>query len=203
MLVNKEVYKKFFEKDNKENFLNMDIGIFNTINDLFSKGEIKRTSHKMITFSYLWLVGYLWKYSKYNNMEINTKDIKIILGLSPIEKRIDYLIKKDGLLDSIGMLETTRDFPIYSNFDKNKGIEITKLSNLSKDMMEDYLKRYNSRYTCKKPLFQYTREGKVGLMFSKDDTIPISVLEFTRIVLCPDLGVEGLYVYAYIKMRNM
>lgn len=201
MLINKEILKRYFNKDRKESFVNMDLSIFDSLNELESNGSIKSTSNKVFTFGYLWLVSYLWKYSKYGEMEYTAKDIKLILGVSPIEKRIDYLIKQNGLLDNIGMLETTRDFPIYTNFSKSEGIQISSLSGLADDLRESFLQNCNSRYTCKKPLFQYERENKVGLMFSRDDVLPISLLEFTRIVLSDELGLEAFYVYAYLKLR--
>ena len=202
MLINKELYQRYFKKDRAENFVNMDINIFKVLKEASDKGLIKNAPHKAFTLSYLWLVSYLWKYSKYGDMEISTKDIKEILGVSAIEKRMDYLIKKNGVLDSVGLLETTRNFPIHTDFSGDSGIKITQLSDLDDGIAKEYLKRYNSRYTCKKPLTQYGREGKVGMLFSKDDTLPISVLEFTRIVLCGDLGVDGFIVYSFLKLKS-
>lgn len=202
MLINKELYKEYFAKDRKDNFINMDLDIFSTLNKMVEVGKIKNTYHKIFVFNYLWLVSYLWKHSKYSNTEIGVKDIKKILGISPIEKKVDYLIKKHGVLEEASMIETTRDFPMYTDFSNDSGIKITKLSDLEENIREEWLKRFNSRYICKKPLMQYEREGKVGLMFSKDNTIPITMFEFTRIVLCSDLGIEGLYVYAYLKMKS-
>lgn len=180
----------------------MDIGVFEEMKKIQETGGFKNTQHKVFSFSYIWLVSYLWKYSKYGNMEINTKDLKEILGISTTEKRVDYLIKKNGVLDSLGILETTRDFPIYSDFSGDNGIKITTLSKMDILNQELYLKRYNSRYTCKKPLYQYDSTKRVPLLISKEDTLPINVFEFTRIVLCPELGVDGFFVYCYLKLRS-
>jgi hypothetical protein len=41
---------------------------------------------------------------------------------------VDYLIKKDGVLDKVGYMETTSDFPIYIDLAGEEGIKIIQLS---------------------------------------------------------------------------
>lgn len=203
MLINKDLYNKFFKNDHKDNFINVDINTFELFDELLESGKLKTNRHRTFAFAYYCLVSYLWKYSKYGDMEINTQDIKTILGINPTEKRMDYIIKKNGLLDSIGLTETTRNFPIDTTITSNEGIKVTTLSDLGDEVARDFLKyRGSRRYTCKKPLLQYQRDGKAGLMYSKDDVLSISVYELTRCLLCPEIGFDGLYVYAYLKYRT-
>lgn len=202
MLIDKELFDKFFKVDNKNNFINIDIDTFELFNELLATGEIKNNRHKTFAFGYYCLVSYLWKYSKYGEQEINTQDLKRLMLIIPTEKRFDYLIKKGGVLDSMGLTETTKDFPISTSFNELNQIEVTTLSMVDKDMAKDWLQQYGKRYTCKKPLPQYDRGDKVGLMFSKDDVLSLSVFEITRILLCNELGFDGLFVYAYLKYRN-
>ena len=201
MLIDKDLYNNFFKKDNRDNFVNVDINTFELFDDLVATGKLKVNRHRTFAFSYYWLVSYLWKYSKYGYREINNQDIKRILGVSPVEKRMDYITKKKGVLDSIGLTETTRNFPINTTITEQDGIVVTTLSDVDDEIAQDFLKNYNSRYECKKPLLQYERDGKAGMMFSKDDVLSISVFEFTRCVLCPEIGFDGFYVYAYLKYR--
>lgn len=202
MLIDKKLYQQYFEKDKKDNYINLDLGIFNHFKLMTDTGAIKNNSHRTFAFAYNWLVSYLWKYSKYGIQEINTQDIKSILGVSPQEQRVNYLIKKDGVLDKVGYTETTRDFPISTDLTGDDGIKITQLSDMDEFLSKMFLKQYSKRYTCKKPLLQYQREGKKGLMYSKDDTIPISIFEFTRCVLCSEIGVDGFMIYCYLKYRS-
>lgn len=203
MLINKDLYEKFFKTDSKDNFINVDINTFGLFDELLESGKLKTNRHRTFAFAYYCLVSYLWKYSKYGDMEINTQDIKTILGIHSTEKRMDYIIKKNGLLDSIGLTETTRDFPISTTiYAEGEGILVTTLSDIEDGLAKDFLKNSGRRYTCKKPLLQYEREDNVGLMFSKDNVLSISLYEFTRCVLCPDIGFDGLYVYAYLKFRT-
>lgn len=202
MLIDKDLYEQFFAEDNKNNFINIDIDTFELFNELLATGELKNNRHKTFAFAYYCLVSYLWKYSKYEKQEINTKDLKRLLLVSPSEKRFDYIIKKNGLLDSIELTETTKDFPINTSFNELGEINVTTLSMIESDLAKSFLNQYNSRYTCKKPLLQYKRDDKAGLMFSKDDVLSISVFELTRILLCPEIGFDGFYVYAYLKYRS-
>lgn len=201
MLIDRELFDKFFKGDNKSNFINIDINTFDEFNKLLAEGDIKNNRHKTFAFSYYCLVSYLWKYSKYGLQEINTQDIKRILQVNPSEKRMDYLIKKGGILDLFGFTETTRDFPISTTFDEHNMIIVKTLKDIREDLAKSFLEQYNNRYTCKKPLLQYNRGSKVGLMFSKDDVVPVSVFELTRTLLCPEIGFDGFYVYVYIKYR--
>lgn len=201
VLINKELYEKFFKGDNKSNFVNIDVNTFAEFNKLLVTGSIKNNRHKTFAFSYYCLVSYFWKYSKYGEQEISVKDIKRILQVNATDKRIDYIIKKNGVLDLFGFTETTRDFPIYTSFDGNNMVKVKTLKELGKETEKLFLAQYNSRYTCKIPLQQYNRKGKTGLMYSKDDVVPISVLELTRTLLCPEIGFDGFYVYMYLKFR--
>ena len=137
-----------------------------------------------------------------SEQEINTQDLKRLMLIIPTEKRFDYLIKKGGVLDSAGLTETTKSFPINTTFNELNQIEVTTLDMIEKDMAKAWLQQYGKRYTCKKPLLQYDRIDKVGLMYSKDDVLSLSMFEITRILLCSELGFDGLFVYAYLKYRN-
>lgn len=202
MLIDKDLFNNFFKKDDRDNFINLDINTFELFDDLLVKGKLKGNRHKTFAFAYYWLVSYLWKYSKYGYREITTQDIKRILGVSEVEKRMDYIIKKRGLLDSVGLTETTRDFPINTTFKELEGIKVTTLSDLDDGLAQEFLGKHSGRYVCKKPLLQYERNGKVGLMYSRDDVFTISIFEFTRCVLCPEIGFDGFYIYAYLKYRT-
>lgn len=201
VLVDKELFEKFFKDDNRANFINLDINTFDVLNKLMAEGQLKNNRHKTFAFSYYWLVSYLWKYSKYGSIKIDTQDIKTILGIAN-EKRMDYIIKKNGLMDSVGLTETTRNFPICTSFDDYGVINVSTLSDFDEEDAKYFLSLFNSRYTCKKPLLQYERNGKAGMMFSRDDVFSISILEFTRCVLCPEIGFDGFYIYAYLKFRE-
>ena len=201
MLIDEDLYNNFFKKDDRDNFINVDINTFELFSDLMATGKLKVNRHRTFAFAYYWLTSYLWKYSKYGYREINSQDIKRILGISPIEKRMDYITKKKGLLDSIGLTETTRDFPVSTTYVEGEGLKVTTLSDIDKGIAQDFLKKSGNQYACKKPPLQYKRDGKAGMMYSKDDVLSISIFEFTRCVLCPDIGFDGFYVYAYLKYR--
>lgn len=200
LLIDKEKFDTHFRKDDKKNFVNFDIDIFNELNNMSDVGFFKVNKNKIFTFGYIWLVSYLWKYSKYGENKYDVGTIKSILGSSAEDKRLDYLVKRNGVLDKQGYTEPSRDFPITTSFEGDV-VVITTVNDIGENEKKDYLKNYGNRYFCKKPLKQYGRNGKPGLMFSRDDTFSLTVSEFTRTVLCREIGVDGFYLYAYIKLK--
>lgn len=200
MLINRELFEMYFKKDSKDNFANMDIHMFSILNEWIEEGSIKNQKHKTFTFAYYWLISYLWKYGKYGERLLSIKEIKTILGSSPIEKRLDYIVKKKGLLDVKGYTEATKDYPIYSSFGESN-IELTMLSDIDEDIQKELIDNFGKNYFVKKPIMMLQRKDKNGLMFSNDDALKLSIFEFTRIVLCQELGVDGFYVYSWLKLK--
>lgn len=198
--IDKDIYNKHFKFDSKDNFVNYDINIFKELKEKSELGLFKTKKHKTFTFGYIWLVSYLWKYSKYGQAKYDTDAIKSILGLNEKDSRVDYIIKRDGLLDEWGYTEATRDFPIATAFENNS-LRIYTLEDIGENERRDFLRNYGNRYYCKKPIHQFEREDKTGLMFSKDDVFRITRSEFIRAALTKEIGCEGLYLYAYIKLK--
>ena len=200
MLINTELFK-YFEKDKEDNFVNVDIDIFEKLDSWFKNGEIKNSKHKAFTFAYYWLISYFWKYGKYGQHLLTIKDIKKILGYSPIDKRLDYIVKENGLLDSKGYTELSRDFPVYSFFSE-QGLELIMTTDLDPSYKRGATNKYSGNYSVKKPLKMINRTYKEGLMTSNDDSFKLYIYEFTRIVLTDGLGVDGFYVYAWLKWKS-
>lgn len=89
-------------------------------NELFTKLlELKedktiKSNHAPFIYSYLYLNAYLYRYSIYETYVPSTSDIKEMLGMSKGTKTVDYIIKKDGLLDKLGLTYSTKDYPIHT-----------------------------------------------------------------------------------------
>lgn len=89
-------------------------------NDIFKllSSKIKNkncsTNIKQVSFAYLYiiLVSFLYKYTNFvyidNGTYIQNTDIKELLGYSKTTKSIDSIIKKNGILDNIGLTITTK-----------------------------------------------------------------------------------------------
>lgn len=186
-------------------YVHMDINIFSQLNDLQGNKKIKNYKHKIFCYSYLWLCSYLWKYSKYGEIKILPHEIRSILGYAKGNKTIDYITKLNGVLDKEGFTETSRDFPIHTEIGDN-GVIVSHLSDEDPETRKMFLMFHGNRYCYKKPLHQIERieKGyvKMGLAYSREDALRVTVEEFNRILEDDNCGLTEFYVYGYLKMRS-
>lgn len=185
--------------------------LFDDLKQLVQQKKLKK-QHIGFTYSYIYLITYLARYSKYDRFIPSVKMIKEILGYSPINKAIDYIIKENGLLDSVGITKTINDFPVvttwendYNNY--NKAMEITFASELQ-DINEFKNERYldvniyklgnidrsslskpNKNTKCKLPVFAFHNNPNEtdildGLFFNADGEIPFTLLDFNVFAFC-------------------
>jgi hypothetical protein len=86
------------------------------------------TNIQQVSFAYAYLViiAFLYKYAHYididNGTYIQNADIKELLGYSKTTKSIDNVIKKNGILDMMGLTETSKDYPIQFTINNNEKI---------------------------------------------------------------------------------
>jgi len=96
-------------------------------NEIFGdlQKNIDNPSHIAFAYSYIYFVTWAYRYAKYGTVNelIDQKFIKKILGYNPTYKNLDYLIKKDGILEQIGYIRTEKDFPIAYSYDEIDGLQ--------------------------------------------------------------------------------
>src|SRR5437763_8036906 len=118
MVEMKSLVKTRFDKVGftpKEKRIFMPNEIFDDFKSGFDSGV-----HKAFAYSYYYVVNYLYRYTKYSFGERFTQpEIMEFLGYSASNKKLNYITKKDGLLDQIGYTKTTTDYPVQWNFDSD------------------------------------------------------------------------------------
>ena len=87
------------------------VGIPNDIFVILSQDEelnVAKAPHVAYAYTYVFLTAWLYKYAKYSlPFEVtDLSNLKEIIGLSPIEKRYNFIIKKGGVLDRLGITKT-------------------------------------------------------------------------------------------------
>lgn len=186
-------------------FINLPNSIFSDL----QQSEIK-VNHIPFAYAYYYLVSYLY----YNCLHIkddhtlfDVKCIKQALGLSPIYKKIDYIIKKEGLLDQIGYTESSTDYPLKKFYDEDGVINFQMLSDLKKDPLFSHINNKNFKikfpvkafYSC-----QEARDDDIldGHFYDFHNTHKLIFEEFTSIINNPKLGLLGFYLYGYFKMMH-
>jgi hypothetical protein len=181
-------------------------------NEIFPDLQAVLDSSKHIAFaySYYYYICYLYRYCRYieNGNKQTQQLIKERLGYAANNKHVDYIIKKDGLLDQAGYTRTTTDFPISWTFDaEGKRLKFETISQL-KESDESYSQLYNDRnFKIKIPLKGFYRsqgdEGGIytGTFYDVSNTYGIPYSTFKDIIEDDKLGVMGFYLYGFLKYK--
>lgn len=165
---------------------------------------IDSNPHVHFAYSYIYLTHWLYRHAKHmtKNGIINNDMIKEILGYNAKQKKLDYLIKKDGLLDQLGYTETVKDLPISWKFE-DETVEFEMLSD-NKEILEfwDLPRKYSIKYPVKAFNRQISDEIEDGTFYYVWNTHCIPFEVFMYCMSNDQIGTTGFYLYSYIKMMN-
>lgn len=170
----------------------------------FIGGAIKQ-KHVPFAYGYYYLISWLYRNCKYGSLPIDNKQIKELLGYSPTYVEVDYIIKKNGVLDVIGYTLTEKDYPI--SWSLNDGdLEFMMLSDLDEDMQQIAKSKRSRKYSVKFPVKGFYRNEEEdcynGTFYEVDNTheVPFEVFAFCMDI--KELGCTGLYLWSYLKMQD-
>lgn len=196
-------------------------------NELFSvladgiknRGEKSNVQQVAFGYSYTALISTLYKYPFFLDVEnecyIQNGDIKEFLGYSRTTKSINRIIKKNGILDEIGITTTTKDYPLffltstdeeindipvrdyYCLSDLSSTEEINHLSGLAKNIIQ------NRNYVVKKPTFLLEAYGEreYGCLYDYSNTHTVTAKELIFFFTHEHLNVIDFVVYCYLKSK--
>lgn len=179
-------------------------------NEIFNdlKHNLNRSNHIPFAYSYYYLICWLYRYAKYGQLTIDNKSIKKILGYSPTYPEIDYIIKKNGVLDVIGYTITAKDYPISWTFDNNC-LDFFMLRDCDEETQKLVKGTKSRKYTVKFPpkAFHRTQESEEGnhLDGTFYDVSNTHLIPFEVFMFCmskKDIGCTGFYLWSYLKMQN-
>jgi hypothetical protein len=141
-------------------------------------------------------------------MKITAPMIKEILGYKSHNKDVDYVIKKNGVLDQIGYTETSPDYPVAWNYTEEDGLSFTMLYDFDTEERE-VVRHSGANYKIKVPVKGLHRteesvEEKIldGTYYEIENTHEIGFDVFAAIVSDKELGCIGFYIYSYLKYRS-
>lgn len=202
----KELKNKLHVQES-EQMVNMPNEIFEQLKVIAGGKNDKKGSHIAFAYSYVYFYTYMYRYSKYYYIAPTTEDVKQLLGYSATNKTMNYLIKKNGLLEQLGLLETTTDYPVLSYFDDDKYIRFELLSEQDDEyIVKNLTKRHSNNYLIKRPLFGFNRviEGEIdnGTFLDAHNT---TIIDFNVFLFCmtnKELGTIAFYLYGYLKMQS-
>lgn len=203
--MNYKELREFLHFDEKESFLFMP-------NEIFKDLPIHiKSNHIPFTYSYNYLITYLYRYSKYGKKLYTTSDIKNILGYNPNNKDLNYIIKKNGLMDELEYMTTDKDFPIGWTYENNN-LEFDMFSEFKRDYLEGLkVEPYNSmsrNYSVKRPEKAFHRqiekdgEYEEGTFYYAWNTHQIPIKVFIFCMGNKELECNAFYIYSYLRHKN-
>lgn len=182
-------------------------------NEIFSdlRENIENPSHIAFAYSYIYFITWLYRYAKYGiiNELIDQKFIKKILGYNPTYKKIDYLIKQNGILEQMGYIRTEKDFPIAYSYDEIDGLQFQYIDDFKE--YTEYIKALNvpKNFKIKFPVKAFYRNEESeedyyedGTFFYVDRTHLVPFEVFLFCMTNGDLGCTGFYLYAFLRCMN-
>lgn len=196
---------KLFEYSEKESKLFMPNEIFIDLKNNINKGP-----HIAFAYTYIYLCTWLYRYAKHFNVNVfDNKIIKETLGYSARNQSLDYLIKKDGLLDQIEYTASTKEFPMswkFCNIEKTLEFE---MSTDYKDFKE-YLPSISKRFFLKYPNKAFYRigveEGEeyeyAGTFHEIKNTHNMPFEVFLYCMSNEEVGCNGFYLYSFLRHKN-
>lgn len=166
---------------------------------------------RQVAFAYTYIlsVAILYKYCKFVDVDNDTytqkSDMKKFLGYSKTTKTVDYLIKKGGMLENIGILETSKDIPIYYNSKFRKDdigdydfMMMSEVDDDDKELISKIVK--NRNYEIQKPIFLFCNDGDLGTLYDYSNTHRVEVRELVEMIN-KGFDVVDMLIYFYIKSR--
>ncbi|QPK89748.1 hypothetical protein IEN91_04725 [Bacillus velezensis] len=182
------------------------------------KSKNNKTNVQQVAFAYTYLVtvAFLYKYTHFvdtqNETYIQNADIKELLGYSRTTKSIDKIIKKNGVLDELGLTSTTRDYPVSfetCSGEKVNGIslrEFVAISDIDNNdgnysIIKSIVK--NKNYEVKEPLFLTTgyKDREYGTIYNIERTHRIDIREYIALVFDEGMTNIDFLMYAYFKSK--
>lgn len=187
----------------------------NGIRNKSGKSNVQQVS---FAYSYIAHISLLYKYSFFVDFEnesyVQNGDIKEWLGYSRTTKTINRVIKKDGILDSLGVTETEKDYPLFFNTTNEKINDIPVkdfyyiLDPESKEL-NSYLVNQakvivqNRNYEIKKPIFLFNPTGdrEYGTMYDYSNTHSFTAKEALYFFTHPVFNAIDFSIYNYVKSK--
>ncbi|QPA31421.1 hypothetical protein [Thermaerobacillus caldiproteolyticus] len=182
-------------------------------NEVFSdlQKNIDNASHIAFAYSYIYFITWLYRYAKYGmvNELIDQKFIKKVLGYNENYKKLDYLIKQNGILEQMGYIRTEKDFPIAYSYDEIDGLQFQYIDDFKE--FTAYIKVLNvpKNFKIKFPVKAFYRDKESEEDYYEDGTFfyvdRTHLVPFESFIFCmtnENLGCTGFYLYAFLRCMN-
>lgn len=167
--------------------------IFEDLSDV----KFETFSHKCFTYSFYYLINYIYRNALYglgNAEAYGLKELSKIF-ISNYSK-VSYIVKKDGILDTLGYTITTTDYPTAYTFSDNV-LDFECIKSIKEKS------QHSPRLSIKYPVKSFMRfddEYFTGTYYDFQSTHSLRISSFIKIMSTNKLGHNAFYIYGYLKM---
>jgi|SRR5699024_8920484 len=182
-------------------------------NEIFEdlQANISKSPHVAFAYSYYYLTSWLYRNAKYGEklpININTKTIKQLLGYTPTNKTLNYIIKKEGTLDTMGYTKNDWDYPVHWSIE-DKQVRFTTISDVDDQQWNIIHGSRRTDYEAKYPVKHFYRDPEdmeidelTGVFNDVSDTHMVPFEAFMQCMSIDELGTTGFYLFSYLKKQN-
>lgn len=192
----------------------------NNVFELLAKDEelqAKKSPDEAVAYCYLYLTAFLYRNAKYGYLEDEKTDVgalKELVGLSANNKDFNYVIKKGGVLDKLGLTRTLKYSEAPMEFDVREGFLLfytqADLDSLREPRELEDRKQFRTNKknkTFKYPVFglEDAEEGEYGLgtFFGYvNNTHQVDFEIFLECMTNEKLGCTAFYIYSLLKHKS-
>lgn len=211
---------EFVQYNREENYLLMPNEIFGMLVKDVELNQ-KKAPHVAFAYTYTFLITWLYRYTKYGQLELNNvskKAIFKIMGIAETSKEYDYIIKKGGVLDRLGITMThsftqapitwffeeegKHDF-IQFNFFEDLNEEIKRMMVNGATLKRRHIKEPLLATGYRNPLNEEIPEVFNGTFFEggKEYTHMVGMDAFIKCMTTQNLGFNAFYLLSFLRSR--
>lgn len=176
--------------------------IFSDMRKWLEVGELKSPHHQEFIYCFYWMIAYLWNYAKYGEHGYTLGDIKKLLGYNPAEKRLNYIIKKGGLMDQKEYTSSVNDYPILWHMNEDKKMSFTMLSDYDKESRAMLNKFSSVNVLVKAPLKSIGTEEEDGLFWNPSNSHMMRGEIMVACTVDRKLNCSAVYMYGLLLMMS-
>lgn len=206
---------EILQYNEKESYMLMPNEVVCTLakTDLINGGN--KSEHISVAYTYLYLNTWLYRYAKYGQVELDmltVKELKNMIDISPTGTGFNYLFKKNGVLDELGLTKTKSftEAPVQWHLNDDNDVwfeEFNSMSDYLKDVYSDgkSLKRRQIKYPTlaleeRTPIEDLETNGTF-YNSGKEYTHHVSFEVFLKTMTTDELGPIAFYLYSFIRSR--
>ena len=194
-------------------YIQMPNGIFRDLSE--SLKSRNKTNIQQVSFAYCYLltIAFLYKYAHFvdldNGTYIQNSDIKQVLGYDKTTKTIDKVIKKEGILERLGLIKTTKDYPVFVEYSKEIVNDVQMREFITINMInaddansitiKEIVK--NRNYEVREPTFLFDYKDDTGTLYNYERTHRVKIDEFLKLVYNDDIDNVDILLYFFFKYK--